>query len=184
MTTRLGAIIAAAIGFSLTLALIWPRTDSGVPSEHGRVTALSGSAPQDKDRLPWAHVQLKPSTEQQPLSSGSHSGDHANKLRDVRSAEHDSPSATPDFTPYVAPQPDVPVTLQWERNTDPILHNMSAEPLHVSVNAENPATGKSSTVVVTLDGHEAANLKDSGLVYQQGDQITLQSPSYADRVAK
>jgi hypothetical protein len=186
MTIRLGAIVAVAGGFLLTLVLLWPRADREAPAVEG--AAMTSGASPNKDPIPWAHVQFKHSNEQ-PAASRSNSIGPAGKVRDVRSAEHDSPSAAPDLLPYIVPQTEVPVVLQWESSADKteknaVLHNMSSEPLHVSVTAENPATGDSSTVVVTLDGHSKANLADAGLVYEQGDQITVQSASQPDRIAK
>ena len=187
MTTRLGAIIAAVIGFALTLAFLWPHRNADNQAQPDRATALVAE-PQTKGHLAWADVPfVRVAAQPQPRVSKPIGA--VAVPRATRSAEHDLPSPQPDSNTYVPAEPEVPVTFAVETAADEsaqnaILRNMSSEPLHVNVTVENPTTGTSSSVQVTVEGHKKTNLTDAGLVYEPGDQVTIESPQYANRIAK
>ncbi len=61
------------------------------------------------------------------------------------------------------------------------LVNLSGQQLDISVITQSESTGPSSAQV-TLGPHHARASRDAGLTVHPGDQITVRSPPYRDRV--
>jgi hypothetical protein len=64
------------------------------------------------------------------------------------------------------------------------LMNLSGETLQVRITAVNAKTLMRSTADVELLQHQRKNLTAEGLIVEQGDEVTLQSPPYPDQVIR
>lgn len=62
------------------------------------------------------------------------------------------------------------------------VHNLSREPLEVTVSATDPSPGGAqTTVVVNLPGHVTMNLTQAGLIAQHGYELMVESRGYLTR---
>jgi len=91
-------------------------------------------------------------------------------------------SAAPKSTKYPPVLFGFPATSD-EAEVAVTVHNLSREPLEVTVSATDPSPGGAqTTVVVNLPGHVTMNLTQAGLIAQHGYELMVESRGYLTRV--
>lgn len=64
------------------------------------------------------------------------------------------------------------------------LTNMLDQAIDVTITVSDGRSATRSSGAVSLRAHERRNLASSGIEFRAGDQVTLQSPPYRDRVMR